>query len=308
MRMVGLTALVATMCVTACNTLRPSPTENEVRAQVAEVQPASVADTLAVTYLCGNIFRVRNPRTEEELIRWSLNNTQPRATLRTGARHEGQLFRDTYVDAGGVGAFWYLTRTLLRSVAHGGLPVCAPPTAALPLSPDNKRSVLGYLDTTYTVTHPADGSKIFRRQVAVRFRASTNPALIHKFFDDFRARAFYGRSYSAGEPLYEFGLSIPDPGPSYSALEAVMQLMDSSPGVVTVSPLWSGESTLVPARFPTDAHAARADYLEAPSANTWHARAIRLPQAWSCDGPLLIRRASGHDHRLLLSPHRSTCS
>jgi hypothetical protein len=60
----------------------------------------------------------------------------------------------------------------------------------------------------------------------------------------------YGRTFSAGGPLYEFGVSIPDPGPSYSALEAVMQQMDTVPGIVNVIPLSTGKSSLVPGRYP----------------------------------------------------------
>jgi hypothetical protein len=247
--MVGLTALVATMCVTACDTLRPSPTENEVRAQVAEVQPASVADTLAVTYLCGDIFRVRNPRTEEELIRWSLNNTQPRATLRAGARHEGQTFRDTYVDAGGVGAFWYLTRFKLESVAHGGLPACTPPTPPIPISSDNLPS-LGPLDTLLTSDPSEPGVMVYRRQATVYFHGAATATQIDAFFRQFRARAFYGRTYNAGSPTIEFGVQFPDNGSDYAVLRSTIDAMRAFSGVRTAAPRKIGSQSIKPASYP----------------------------------------------------------
>lgn len=251
MRVSGATGLAMVFGVAASNGPLAVHFEYDARMSAASRQASSIDDALAVTYLCGNTFRVRNPTADEQLITWSLNGRRPLVVLRAGPRHEGQAFRDTYVDAGGVGAFVWRTRLQPRqSVSHGGVPACQPPIPPLPLSPDNEMSGAGYRDTTFTVTHPTNGTRVFRRQIAVTFRATTAPQVISRFFDDFRARVLYGRTFSAGGPLYEFGVSIPDPGPSYSALEAVMQQMDTVPGIVNVIPLSTGKSSLVPGRYP----------------------------------------------------------
>jgi hypothetical protein len=147
----------------------------------------------------------------------------------------------------------------------------------------NNEATVGPPDTLFTVNPAEPGVTIVRRQAIVYFLGTTTPAAVDSFFRRFRARAYYGRTFMAVSPTLQFGIEFPDPGSAYSSLETRLDSMRTFPGVRTVLPMKVGATDARPTRYPTDAHASRKDYLDAPSRRTWPARAIRLPQAWSCE-------------------------
>jgi hypothetical protein len=285
MRMIALAGLAVSLCVLeGCDDQRVDLTERESTQLAADVQPASASDTLEVTYVCGNLFRIRNPDTTEVGVVWTLGGTPPGRNVWAGGRHTGTTHRDTYVDAGGPGAFHWRTRLKIGTpVANGGAPACQPPSPPFPLSPNNLPTVEG-TDDTLTVADPTSpGTAILRRQALVLFDGSASADSIEAFMRRFRARVLSAWTFSAGGQVRAFSVIIPDPGPTLASLQSVLATMRTVVGVRTATYLTRGESTLRPGRFPTDAHANRSAYLESPTTATWAARALRLPQAWSCE-------------------------
>jgi hypothetical protein len=236
---------------------------------------AALPNSITLTYICGNSFRVRNTNPEAITVTWDVYQQGETGTLVLPPKPASAPYSETYfttVKKGTVRLF--LDGVLKQTKANGNKPACQLPVAGWP--------ILGMQiplpDTSKVVTSPNGDLVLFRTDIKLRFVPGTSDASKQELFTR------YSMTVLGEEPTGGFFVRIPDPGPDWSALHQVLDLLNAEPTVRTAAPLLRGNLEVTPnARYPSDgAGFQRTDWLQG-SASTWALRAIRAPLAWGCE-------------------------
>ena len=238
-------------------------------------------DSVTLTYICGNMFRVRNASFEPRSVRWDIYGATPVDTgsLRARGRDVGAAYVDYFVTARTKGTMrLFVGATLVNTKANGNKTGCAAPvdSAPLPTAPNAGEFSSKLVVESPSTTSP-DGVEFRRTIVNVRFRATATAAQRRAF------QAQFGAQLVAVYPTF-FRFRVADPGPTYSAFATALASMTGHSAVQSATPLRSFERVYNNgARFPNDGNGhRRQDYLNG-SVSVWPATALRLPQAWGCE-------------------------
>ena len=236
-------------------------------------------DSVKLTYICGNMFRVRNSSFEARNVRWDIYNVAPADTgsLRTRGRDVGSGYVDYFVTSRTKGTMrLFVGATLVDTKANGNKVACAPPVDTSPLPA--VRSKL-FSVSNEPRSRDAASNLVARTILSISFDpAATSPAQLRSLLTVLNAQIV-----RVLEPGF-YDLRIPDPGASADSLTAIEARVRAYAFVVRVAfmPL---ESNTQPygARFPNDgAGSTRPDQLNG-NTGAWPAKALRLHQAWWCE-------------------------
>ncbi|HEX9729827.1 MAG TPA: S8 family serine peptidase [Gemmatimonadales bacterium] len=120
---------------------------------------------------------------------------------------------------------------------------------------------------------------VFRNFVHIEFDDTTTGTTVRDLF------ARYGATVAGGYPLTgAYIIQVPDPGPAYADLKALLAQLAAEPGVAWVYRRVKFEPEGSLGRFPEDGSLSRReDWLGAPTDATRGLRAIRAPLAWGCE-------------------------
>jgi hypothetical protein len=249
---------------------------------------SALPNSITLTYICGNAFRVRNTNPTVMTVTWDVYKTTEKGTLTLPAKPGTGPYSETYfttVNKGTVRLF--LDGVLIQTKANGNKPVCQlpadttrpviPPRSGLPTAPMN------------TVANPSNPQAIYYRDfVAIRFDTLASGPRIREILAQFQATIVGGVPRLAGVELYF--VKVPDPGPSWNDLQLLIQRLAQEPGVDNVGGLQFGAVPTLRGRYPVDA-------LTAPARDSWFGPAgigdaqrtinafnsIRAPLAWGCE-------------------------
>lgn len=250
------------------------------------VVPAT--DSVLLTYICGNMFRVRNLAFEPREVRWNIHNASPADTgsLRLRGRDVGATHVDYFVTARTRGTMRLLVGGVLRQTkANGNRAACAAPVDTT-VVPPSSRSFELRLDAEPTAYDSA-GEGFKRTIVAVVFRDGVTATQIREAQRSINAQIVRNRGL-----VYFRIFDSSDATARRQVLETLrafsfVEAADFVPWIASVRP--------AAVRYPTDASGGRrTDYLSRAN-SVWAASALRLPQAWGCEtgsyGGMLARIA-----------------
>ncbi len=240
---------------------------------------AAGTDSVALTYICGNMFRIRNSAFDPRSVRWDIYNAVPAETgsLRARGRDVGSAFVDYFVTARTNGTMrLFVGSTLIATKANGNKAACAAPLDTTPLSTARQRSALDPAREP-SFYDPSDSTANARTIVNVTFVPTASAASIRDF-----QRKFLAQLVTVSRSYLQF--RIPDPGPLRSAIDSVLSQIRAHAAVSEAAYVTTfGPIRTDGAIYPNDGPGLlRADYLSANS-ETWASRSLRLPQAWWCE-------------------------
>jgi hypothetical protein len=182
---------------------------------------APATDSVTLTYICGNMFRVRNASFDAREVRWDIYNASLADTgsLRLRGRDVGAAFVDYYVTARTKGTMRVFVGGVLRQTkANGSKAACAAPvdTTAFAVRFFDTRSEALFTDT--------DSSVRSRTQLSIKFLANASGAeqrLLQRALD---------AQYVGGTRLFRY-LRIRDVGDNADSLVALLQRVRQFSGV-----------------------------------------------------------------------------
>ena len=266
-----LSSLALAIALTACR-------EPEL-ATAPSMSQAAQPNSITLTYICGNSFRVRNTNPTVMTVMWDVYKTTEQGTLTLVAKPASAPYSETYfttVNKGTVRLF--LDGVLIQTKANGNKPVCQLPAVRPPI-PNN---VSPPDDSLYLLTGPsAPTVEVYRRLGSVIFLPTASDSLVSAFFSQFGATVVGGV-----QETRMYYIQWPDPGPSEEALKSLLIQMRAFPGVQVVAGLTRGSLPgRVYGRFPEDGAGFSRSAWSAgsPSGPTWGLAAIRAPLAWGCE-------------------------
>jgi hypothetical protein len=148
-----------------------------------------------------------------------------------------------------------------------------------PVVPDG----LGALPATPAtfVSPPGDSaSRFYRDVVGIRFDDSTSGASVQRILAKYNATIIGGLTR-----LGEYVTRVPDPGPSYADLSALIVRIRGEPGVRYAAPIDFRIGVEIHSRYPDDGSGAvRHDWLLQPGGTgTWSRLAVNAALAWGCE-------------------------
>ena len=237
-------------------------------------------DSVNLTYICGNMFRVRNSSFEPRNVRWDIYNVAPADTgsLRARGRDVGSGYVDYFVTSRTKGTMrLFVGATLVDTKANGNKVACAAP-----------------VDTNAFPSSEMVGTFDFRGQPGFLRSDSTVDArtlLLVEFAPSATAAEKRALQQSLGAQIVRVWTSsfvrlrVPDPGNSAASMDELLSRARSRPGVsqVQFTQLRGKIVTHGGVRYPTDGLGqSRADHLSMTQ-RTWAARSTRMPQAWWCE-------------------------
>ena len=236
-------------------------------------------DSVALTYICGNMFRIRNSSFDARSVRWDIYNASPADTgsLRARGRDVDRTAVDFFVTARTKGTMrLFVGATLVATKANGNKVPCATPmdTSALPNTP----TLPSNLDAEPSL-RTSRGTLVARTVIAISFDpASASSTAVRALLRDLNAQII-----RVLEPQF-IDVRIPDPGTNTDSLDAIIVRLKSNFFVTRAAFVPIG-SEISPAGgiYPSDGPGAlRADYLSS-SFSVWPAKAMRLNPAWWCE-------------------------
>ena len=252
-----------------------------------EVALATVpgTDSVALTYICGNMFRIRNSSFESRSVRWDIYNAAPADTgsLRARGRDVGSAYVDYFVTSRTKGTMrLFVGSTLVATKANGNLPMCAAPVDSTAFTNTGRPSI------KYLAREPRlaldDSTVVLRTVVTVKFKANATSSERRAFQRLFGAQLIGVYPSDDDDPATQYDFRVPDPGSNLAAYQTLTNQMRAHAAVLSIderealSPVHLDGS-----RYPNDDIGfTRSDYISA-APTTWAARALRLPQAWSCE-------------------------
>jgi Subtilase family len=236
-------------------------------------------DSVALTYICGNMFRIRNSSFEPRSVRWDIYNAAPADTgsLKARGRDVGAAYVDLFVTSRTKGTMrLFVGTTLIATKANGNKAACSAPvdTSAVPRV---RSKWFGVSDEPRA--RDLATNLVARTILMITFDSlATSSSQLRALLGNLNAQIV-----RVMEPGFYY-LRIPDPGVSADSLNAIEARVRSFPFVSRV--------TFVPVEFKAQPHgtrypsdgsgSTRADQLGGNS-GTWPARALRLHPAWWCE-------------------------
>ena len=268
-RMMACLAIAALAGAVSC-TDAPLAPRNAV---ALTVTPAT--DSVTLTYICGNMFRVRNAAFEPRDVRWDIYGATPPDTgsLRLRGRDVGAAYVDYFVTARTNGTMRVFVGGVLKQTkANGNKAACAAPVDTSALG-----TISAAINTQRDLTLLPDSTIVSRTQVEVRFDPAAGSAAQRAF-----QREFGAQYIGAVSRLRIF--RIRDLGSQTDSLQALIGRMKSFSGVQYAGFLPLLEEVRDDnARFPDDASGYRRSDYVGRNFRVWAATALRLPQAWACE-------------------------
>jgi subtilisin family serine protease len=120
---------------------------------------------------------------------------------------------------------------------------------------------------------------ILRNYVNITFDDTTSGVTVRRIFAKYGAEVVGGHQTTGA-----YIIRIPDPGPTWAAVDSVIALMDAEPGVRAAYRRVKYEPGHELGRYPNDGPVMqRAHWLGSATAGTRGLRAIRAPLAWGCE-------------------------
>jgi Subtilase family len=273
-RMMACLAIAALTGAVSCADSPVAPSDTVT----LTVAPAT--DSVLLTYICGNMFRVRNTSFDAREVRWDIYNAVPADTgsLRLRGRDVGAAHVDYFVTSRTKGTMRLFVGGVLRQTkANGNKVGCAAPVDTSPLPTQRTRWTGLAAEPTAT---DAAGNVVARTIMSIMFNLPLATAIAQRTV----LRSLNAQIVRVHEPGFYY-VRIVDPGVSPDSLAAIVARVGSMQGV-KLADFVPVRETVTPsggARFPTDgAGARRQDYLSGSSA-TWPAIRTRLNTGWWCE-------------------------
>jgi Subtilase family len=238
-------------------------------------------DSVALTYICGNMFRIRNSSFDPRSVRWDIYNANPADTgsLWARGRDVGRTSVDFFVTSRTKGTMrLFVGTTLVATKANGNKVACVAPvdTSPLPVNPSAGAASARVVVESPSVSSPT-GDAYRRTAVNVRFNGTATSAEVRAFQTQFSAQLI------AVYPSF-FRFRVRDPGSEYSQFTSMMSAMALHASVLSATPIHSFDRVRnFGARYPNDGAGHRRNDYIAQAFSTWPARSMRLPQAWWCE-------------------------
>ena len=239
---------------------------------------AALPNSITLTYICGNSFRVRNTNPEAITVTWDVYQKGETGTLVLPPKPASAPYSETYfttVNKGTVRLF--LDGVLKQTKANGNKPACELPVDT------TKPPIPAYgwpADSAFVSEPTPDSIVYYRRILSVTFQPTATGPAVAQFLSKYSATIVGGRPDAAA-----YVIQIPDPGPSLESLAALTRQMRAEPEVefVILITYRSGPPS-VDARFPTDGQGFdRRSWGDEAGPSLWGLKAIRAPLAWGCE-------------------------
>lgn len=273
--MTACLAILAVSGMLGCADMPVQVPASEVSAAVAGT------DSVALTYICGNMFRVRNSSFEPRSVRWDIYNAAPADTgsVRARGRDIGSAYVDFFVTSRTKGTMrMFVGTTLVATKANGNRPACsAPVDTSRPSTIPSAGASAARIVVESPSTLSPDNVEYRRTAVNVRFNSTATGAQIREF------QSRFGAQLIATYPGF-FRFRIPDAGADYSTFASTLAAMALHSAVQSATPIRSfGAVKNLGSRFPNDGSGHRYNDYSSKSFSTWPARSMRLPEAWWCE-------------------------
>jgi len=266
-----LMSLALVLSLNACQ--QPDSTTGPSLSQVA------LPNSITLTYICGNSFRVRNTNPTVMTVTWDVYQKGETGTLTLPAKPAAAPYSETFfttVNKGTVRLF--LDGVLIQTKANGNKPVCQLPA-------DTTRPAIpsyGYpTDSAYVTPMDLDSAVYYRRLLSVSFLPTATGTTVNQFLAKYSAVIVGGRPDASA-----YVIQIPDPGASLDSLSAARERMQAEPGVKYVILLrYRSGPHAVNARYPIDGPGfTRPSWGSTDGSDPlWALKAIRAPLAWGCE-------------------------
>jgi hypothetical protein len=215
---VPMPVVFAVVCGVACrDTVSPVP------ASSPSAQVAVSGDSIRLTYICGNTFRLRNANDDYVEVQWDIFNTPESGRLVLPKRPVGQAFSQVFVTASRRGTMRvFLNGRLEETKANGNRPACSTEGQETPWPAEGTAGTTD-VSRVIVVTDP-DTNLIYRTDISVTFLDSVSTAGQRALIRGLGA-AVTGRGLGA------FGLRIPDPGPDTTRLFSLKRSIRADPRI-----------------------------------------------------------------------------
>jgi Subtilase family len=246
---------------------------------------APATDSVRLTYICGNMFRVRNSSFEPRQVRWDIYNVAgDTGSFVSRGRDIGAASVDFYVTSRTKGTMrLFVGGRLADTKANGNKVACAAPVDSTPLPTQVQFGSLSDRVVTRSAVVVGPDSTLYRSSIfMVQFKSSASRASRR----DFQAR--FATQLVAVYPS-SFQFRIAADSVTTSRFVALLDAMraDNAVDLVRTIPAFEELETFR-ARYPNDASGRqRSDYVNRHG-SVWPATAIRLPQAWACETGLSV--------------------
>ncbi|MBK9066776.1 MAG: S8 family serine peptidase [Gemmatimonadetes bacterium] len=135
-------------------------------------------------------------------------------------------------------------------------------------------------DSSFTApVSSAREALVYRKLVSVEFLPTTTGTIIRAFMTKYGAVVAGGFPWG---PRGSYVFEVPDPGSSLAAVDSLLALMRSEPGVADAGRLYYRDVLQPRGRYPVDGASGRAAWADTATATVaW--RAVRAPLAWGCE-------------------------
>jgi hypothetical protein len=268
-RMMGCLALTALIGAASCADTPTAPRET------VGLTVAPATDSVLLTYICGNMFRVRNLSFEPREVRWDIYNAVPADTgsLRLRGRDVGAAYVDYFVTSRTKGTMRVFVGGVLRQTkANGNKVGCAAPVDTSSLVPRDAEIRMFEAQTAQD-----DSSVVSRTQVSIKFYDTTSARTQREFQRTFDAQ------YLGGAGRFR-SFRIRDYGTQPDSLRALLARLKQYQGVQYAAfVMILGPVRNDGARFPNDGNGYKSNDYTSRNSRLWAATSIRLPQAWWCE-------------------------
>jgi len=184
------------------------------------------ADSIQLSYLCGNRFRVRSYNDAPAEVKWEVDQTADSGRVTVPARAGGGAFGEVFFTTTASGTVRLrFEETQVDTAANEG--ASCPPGAVVPaIPPDSYPTAL--IDSLGFVEMAATGRQFVRGMIMVGFEPSITQAQRQAAIDQIRGTVVGGKRQSADEGYYY--VRLPGDG-SYEEIEQALAVLLALPQV-----------------------------------------------------------------------------
>lgn len=233
-------------------------------------------DSVRLTYICGNTFRLRNANPDYVEVRWDIFRTADSGRLVLPARPANAAFSQVFVTAAVRGTMRvFVNGRLEETKANGGLPACETAGQETPWPDSSAVSNTRRRDLMIAVVAGADTSFMSRSEFAIIFHDSVSDAGRRAYVSLHRGVVVVNRGRAMGVIA-----AFPASDPNREAVLRLRSLLRRDPRVINVAASYALQPT-IDGRYPREDPAWITPELIETNAALWYHRAIRLPQAWA---------------------------